>query len=224
MQSRQHNTYDDFGLPWEYDPDLGPMLASVPKIGEHRDVGHGKFVYRRADDGTVTVEATTTPGLAEQMQLERIAALDAIREKTTAFVAAWTSMRQLREARSSSPCFEGGNDDDKSEYSESAQEQAEKQKKQEVKAAAKRKKRAEDGGHLQKVSRKAGPVSKREFTGTGPENVTWDPNASDAELLKLCTITSTPRASTGRPDLKVLTPDGKSHRSRPEALRYMRHV
>ena len=219
---RQDVLFDELGKPWEFDDNIGPVLASLPVEGEVGDVGHGQWVYRRKSCGVVSIEKTTTPFLAEEMRRKRAEELEACREATAAYILAWTAERRLRDARAASPCCVEVEEDDSDDDS------VEMPIPQSTKGVAMSNRRRPDRpvqrAPTKSVIRKPKAARPSSQASAAPTNVTWDPSASDSELLALCTMISTPRASTGRPDLKVVTPDGKNHRSRPEALRYMRNV
>lgn len=236
-RSAQAQTFDRLGQPWEYDDNLGPLIAAPPPKGTSHETGDGEWVYRREvpELQRLIVARTTTPDRAHHIFDERAKRMHAAEEWMRKYRIRDDHAREMMYERERSPSWrmkhvtvdlrtgqitaepytDSDEDDAASEDDKHENERPDLKHKGQFtskRTAASAPRQARSDAHTRDTIRSQ-PV---------PSSNSWDPNATDEELLSLCRIERVPRASTGRPDLKVFTPDQKQHRSRLEALRYMR--
>ena len=235
------------GIPWVWDATLGPMIAS-PLMDSCAtdggvDIGDGAWVFRKVVPGRATGEGgeggderekrgggsgggsggggvpTTTPGRSRDLtELRKECARDTKR-RADEMILEWKTSRANWDARgSSSP---------RSDSSETEEEWLDEEEvvigEEEWEAWGAREEwgaRFKHKSHRHNRPHKSRRLSQASLSDA--TIVTWDPEASDETLLAACRMERTIRASNGRPDLKVFTPDGSAHRSKLEALRYMR--
>jgi len=202
--SGQATTFDKLKQPWIWNDDLGPLVA--PRAD---GVGDGAYVYQRmpGPHGEVLVP-TQNPELPHRWTGARKAMERHCRFlEACAFITNWAQEHAARRAKEDSEpakaVSETSDDDDLVVPFVSP-----------VDTYAK-----ED-----EVSQETAPPTKKRQRqeAAGPSSLVSPYDGTDKELLAMCSIGQHARATTGRIDLTVTVPDGRSFRSKLAALRYMR--
>lgn len=193
----QAAVFDAFGQPWIWVPGLGEMLVG-PR--DKRGSGDGRYVWRTEGDVDRVAEAAEEH--FERRTTHRVLELrvprwrDAMREidEMGAHVAAEREAEQQRAASST-------NRPDSGSESSSDEFDAE--------------------GYPKESPRKR---RRLDTVGSGGGARTQQKDLTSKLEALGCEITSTVRASNGRPDLKVRTPDNRTHRSKLDAVRHLRRL
>lgn len=179
----QGKTYDELGIPWHYDPDLGPMIAKR-NAGE----GEGAYCYQMSSDGTLAVVHNPSPATEARFDARRKESARRVMEMVLASEQTQRTIEVAQDSDDESVSDDLNSDDLNND--------------------------AQYGMELPN----APPFPTAEHAHASNSNQ----KNIDETLVRLgCTFGGKPRASTGRVDLRITTPDGKVFRSKVAALAHL---
>ena len=187
----QGKTLDALGVPWVWDDDLGPLVAS-----RQDGSGDGAFVYRSTADGLEII-----PNPPPWRGAERAKARADRARWATAWIREY-SMRSSLDAAERSESSENSGERGSNEEDDDDEDD-------------------ENGAGDEETTGRRARAHHAQQDHDGSTHTSRSDDASETQLLDTCRIWRVARASTGRLDLTVVTPDGKKFRSKLAAVRHM---